>query len=82
MEISTRQLRAFRLAAQHHNFARAAEALFITAYSTQSGQRFQTIVDSAGESAATAADSSGLSMMSCWYEDFLVVAAAAFRVGV
>ena len=30
MEVSTRQLRAFRLAAQHHNFARAAEALFIT----------------------------------------------------
>jgi LysR family carnitine catabolism transcriptional activator len=30
MEVSTRQLRAFRLAAQHHNFARAAETLFIT----------------------------------------------------
>jgi LysR family carnitine catabolism transcriptional activator len=30
MEVSTRQLRAFRLVAQHHNFARAAEALFIT----------------------------------------------------
>jgi LysR family transcriptional regulator, carnitine catabolism transcriptional activator len=30
MEISTRQLRAFRLAAQHRSFARAAEALFIT----------------------------------------------------
>jgi LysR family carnitine catabolism transcriptional activator len=30
MEVSTRQLRAFRLAAQYHNFARAAEALFIT----------------------------------------------------
>jgi LysR family transcriptional regulator, carnitine catabolism transcriptional activator len=30
MEVSTRQLRAFRLAAQHHNFARAAEALFVT----------------------------------------------------
>jgi LysR family carnitine catabolism transcriptional activator len=30
MEVSTRQLRAFRLAAQHHSFARAAEALFIT----------------------------------------------------
>jgi len=30
MEVSTRQLRAFRLAAQHHNFARASEALFIT----------------------------------------------------
>ena len=30
MEVSTRQLRAFRLAAQHHNFTRAAEALFIT----------------------------------------------------
>src|SRR5262245_48934791 len=30
MEISTRQLRAFRLAAQHRNFTRAAEALFIT----------------------------------------------------
>ena len=30
MEVSTRQLRAFRLAARHHNFARAAEALFIT----------------------------------------------------
>jgi LysR family carnitine catabolism transcriptional activator len=28
--VSTRQLRAFRLASQHHNFARAAEALFIT----------------------------------------------------
>jgi LysR family transcriptional regulator, carnitine catabolism transcriptional activator len=30
MEVSTRQLRAFRLAAQHRNFARAAEALYIT----------------------------------------------------
>jgi LysR family transcriptional regulator, carnitine catabolism transcriptional activator len=30
MDVSTRQLRAFRLAAQHRNFARAAEALFIT----------------------------------------------------
>jgi len=30
MELSTRQLRAFRLAAQHQSFARAAEALFIT----------------------------------------------------
>src|ERR1700743_2500920 len=30
MEVSTRQLRAFRLAAQHKSFARAAEALFIT----------------------------------------------------
>jgi LysR family carnitine catabolism transcriptional activator len=30
MDVSTRQLRAFRLAARHHNFARAAEALFIT----------------------------------------------------
>jgi LysR family carnitine catabolism transcriptional activator len=30
MEVSTRQLRAFRLAAQHRSFARAAEALFIT----------------------------------------------------
>jgi LysR family transcriptional regulator, carnitine catabolism transcriptional activator len=30
MEVSTRQLRAFRLAAQHHSFARAAEALYIT----------------------------------------------------
>jgi LysR family carnitine catabolism transcriptional activator len=30
MEVNTRQLRAFRLAAQHRNFARAAEALFIT----------------------------------------------------
>ena len=30
MEVSTRQLRAFRLVAQHHNFTRAAEALFIT----------------------------------------------------
>jgi LysR family carnitine catabolism transcriptional activator len=30
MELSTRQLRAFRLAAQHHSFARAAEALYIT----------------------------------------------------
>ena len=30
MEVSTRQLRAFRLAAQHRNFTRAAEALFIT----------------------------------------------------
>ena len=30
MEVTTRQLRAFRLAAQHHNFARAADALYIT----------------------------------------------------
>jgi LysR family transcriptional regulator, carnitine catabolism transcriptional activator len=30
MEVSTRQLRAFRLAAQHQSFARAAEALYIT----------------------------------------------------
>lgn len=30
MEVSTRQLRAFRLVAQHCNFTRAAEALFIT----------------------------------------------------
>jgi LysR family transcriptional regulator, carnitine catabolism transcriptional activator len=30
MEVSTRQLRAFRLAAQHHSFARAAESLYIT----------------------------------------------------
>jgi LysR family transcriptional regulator, carnitine catabolism transcriptional activator len=30
MEISTRQLRAFRLVAQHRNFTRAAESLFIT----------------------------------------------------
>jgi LysR family transcriptional regulator, carnitine catabolism transcriptional activator len=30
MEINTRQLRAFRLAAQHRSFARAAEGLFIT----------------------------------------------------
>ena len=30
MEVSTKQLRAFRLVAQHRNFARAAEALFIT----------------------------------------------------
>src|ERR1700742_781624 len=30
MEVSTRQLRAFRLAAQHKSFARAAEALYIT----------------------------------------------------
>jgi DNA-binding transcriptional LysR family regulator len=30
MEVSTRQLRAFRLVAQHHNFTRAAETLFIT----------------------------------------------------
>jgi len=30
MEVSTRQLRAFRLAAEHHSFARAAEALYIT----------------------------------------------------
>ena len=30
MEFSSRQLRAFRLVAQHRNFARAAEALFIT----------------------------------------------------
>ena len=28
--VSTRQLRAFRLVAQHRNFTRAAEALFIT----------------------------------------------------
>lgn len=30
MEVSIRQLRAFRLVAQHRNFTRAAEALFIT----------------------------------------------------
>jgi LysR family transcriptional regulator, carnitine catabolism transcriptional activator len=30
MDVSTRQLRAFRLVAQHRNFTRAAEALFIT----------------------------------------------------
>jgi DNA-binding transcriptional LysR family regulator len=30
MEVSTRQLRAFRLVAQHRNFTRASEALFIT----------------------------------------------------
>jgi LysR family carnitine catabolism transcriptional activator len=30
MEVSTKQLRAFRLVAQHCNFTRAAEALFIT----------------------------------------------------
>jgi LysR family carnitine catabolism transcriptional activator len=30
MEVSTRQLRAFRLVARHRNFTRAAEALFIT----------------------------------------------------
>jgi DNA-binding transcriptional LysR family regulator len=30
MEVSTRQLRAFRLVAQHRNFTRAAEALFMT----------------------------------------------------
>ncbi len=30
MEVSTRQLRAFRLVAQHRSFTRAAEALFIT----------------------------------------------------
>ena len=30
MEVSTLQLRAFRLVAQHRNFTRAAEALFIT----------------------------------------------------
>jgi len=30
MEVSTRQLRAFSLVAQHRNFTRAAEALFIT----------------------------------------------------
>jgi LysR family carnitine catabolism transcriptional activator len=30
MEINTRQLRAFRLVAQHRNFTRAAEALFMT----------------------------------------------------
>jgi DNA-binding transcriptional LysR family regulator len=30
MDVSTRQLRAFRLVAQHNNFTRAAEALFIT----------------------------------------------------
>jgi hypothetical protein len=48
MEVSTRQLRAFRLAAQHQSFARAAEALFITpsglsmliAYSGPSWSRF------------------------------------------
>jgi LysR family carnitine catabolism transcriptional activator len=30
MDVSTRQLRAFRLVAQHRNFTRAAETLFIT----------------------------------------------------
>jgi DNA-binding transcriptional LysR family regulator len=30
MEVTTRQLRAFRLVAQHRNFTRAAEALYIT----------------------------------------------------
>jgi LysR family transcriptional regulator, carnitine catabolism transcriptional activator len=30
MEVSTKQLRAFRLVAQHRNFTRAAESLFIT----------------------------------------------------
>src|ERR1017187_3071379 len=30
MEFTSKQLRAFRLVAQHRNFARAAEALFIT----------------------------------------------------
>jgi len=30
MEFTSRQLRAFRLVAQHGSFARAAEALFIT----------------------------------------------------
>src|ERR1700735_4295917 len=30
MEVTTRQLRAFRLVAQHRNFTRAAEALFMT----------------------------------------------------
>ncbi len=30
MEVSTKQLRAFRLVAQHRNFTRAAEALFVT----------------------------------------------------
>lgn len=30
MEVTTKQLRAFRLAAQHRSFSRAAEALFIT----------------------------------------------------
>src|SRR6201998_1591421 len=30
MEFSSRQLRAFHLVAQHRNFTRAAEALFIT----------------------------------------------------
>jgi DNA-binding transcriptional LysR family regulator len=30
MEVTTRQLRAFRLVAQHRNFTRAAESLFIT----------------------------------------------------
>src|SRR5688500_12629720 len=30
MEVNTRQLRAFRLVAQHRNFTRAAEVLFIT----------------------------------------------------
>jgi LysR family carnitine catabolism transcriptional activator len=30
MDVSTRQLRAFRLVAQHRNFTRAAEALFVT----------------------------------------------------
>src|SRR5580658_2363556 len=30
MDVSTKQLRAFRLVAQHRNFTRAAEALFVT----------------------------------------------------
>lgn len=30
MDISTRQMRAFRLVSRHRNFTRAAEALFIT----------------------------------------------------
>src|SRR4029453_615798 len=30
IEFTSRQLRAFLLVAQHHNFSRAAEALFIT----------------------------------------------------
>src|SRR5215831_4398554 len=30
IDVNTRQLRAFLLAAQHHNFTRAAEAMFVT----------------------------------------------------
>jgi hypothetical protein len=52
-------------------------------YSIDRGQRFQAIVDSAAKSAASAADSSQVSTMSGWYDDFSVVGAgfsAAFGI--